>query len=241
MLHRLEVAFQRTRQFTADASHELRTPVAFMRTVAEVLLRQPRTDQEWRAGVEDIHGALLRTTTLIEDLMTLARSDARAEPRTFSRLDLRGAVDAAVYRAKALGAARAVGVEAAEAPPCALDGDAVLLERLFAILLDNAVKYTPAGGQVTVSLVSADGAALVEVRDTGIGIGPEDLPHVFERFYRSDKARARETGGAGLGLAIAHWIAEVHDAALTVDSELGRGAVFRVAFSQGTRGDRLNT
>jgi signal transduction histidine kinase len=77
------------------------------------------------------------------------------------------------------------------------------------------------------------------VRDTGIGIAPEDLPHVFERFYRSDKARARETGGAGLGLAIAHWIADVHDATLTVDSELGRGAVFRVAFSQRTRGDRL--
>ncbi|HEV2982987.1 MAG TPA: ATP-binding protein [Vicinamibacterales bacterium] len=239
MLHRLETAFHRTRQFTADASHELRTPVAFMRTVAEVLLRQPRTDQEWRTGVADIHGELIRTTTLIEDLMTVARADGHAEPRTFSRLDLLGPLDAAVHRARALGAERAVGVDYAEALAVFLDGDASLLERLFAILLDNAVKYTPAGGQVTVSLISADGAAVVEVRDTGIGIAPEDLPHVFERFYRSDKARARETGGAGLGLAIARWIAEVHDATLTVDSELGRGAVFCVDFSRRTRPDRF--
>ncbi len=230
MLHRLDLAFQQTRQFTADASHELRTPVAFMRTVAEVLLRQPRTDEEWRAGVRDIHGELVRTSALIEGLMMLARADARAEPRAFSRLDLREPINAAVHRARALGAARTVGVSYSKGRLVALDGDVSLLERLFAILLDNAVKYTPDGGTVTVGLVMSDDSAVVEVRDTGIGIAPEDLPHVFDRFYRSDKARARETGGSGLGLAIARWIADVHGATIAATSEPGRGTMFRVEF-----------
>jgi heavy metal sensor kinase len=230
MLQRLETAFQRTRQFTADASHELRTPIAFMRTVAEVLLRQPRTEQEWRVGVEDIQGELIRTTALIEALMTLARADAGHEPRAFSRLDLRGPIAAAVHRARALGTERAVVVDSAEAPPLIVDGDANLLERLFAILLDNAVKYTPAGGRVTISLIRADGSGTVEVHDTGAGIASEDLSHLFERFYRSDKARARETGGSGLGLAIARWIADVHGATIAVESQVNRGSVFRVKF-----------
>jgi heavy metal sensor kinase len=236
MLNRLDTAFRRTRQFTADASHELRTPVAFMRTVAEVLLRQPRTDHEWRTGVQDIHGELIRTTRLIEDLMTLARADTQAEPRVFSQLDLRGPINAAVHRARALGEAKAVSVNYVDTAPAVIEGDESLVERLLAILLDNAVKYTPAGGAVDVSLTRTNAAAIVDVRDTGIGIAPEDLPRVFDRFYRSDKARTRETGGSGLGLAIARWIADVHDAFIAVDSELGRGAVFHVEFR--LRGNR---
>jgi len=238
MLQRLDTAFRRTQQFTADASHELRTPVAFMRTAAEVLLRQPRTDAEWRAGVSEIHEELIRTTTLIEDLMTLARSDAHTEPRSHGPLDLRGPIDRAVHRAKAFAEARAVQIEAPESAPAAVDGDAALLERLFSILLDNAVKYTPAGGCIGVRLASVDGDAVVEVRDTGIGIASGDLPHIFERFYRSDKARARETGGIGLGLAIARWIAEMHDATIRVDSAPGSGSVFTVTFPGSIRRDR---
>jgi signal transduction histidine kinase len=102
------------------------------------------------------------------------------------------------------------------------------LRRLFLILIDNAVKYTPAGGKVTVALSGADGFAVTEVRDTGIGISKADLPHIFERFYRADKARTREMGGAGLGLSIGRWIAEAHGGMIEVESTLGQGSVLRV-------------
>jgi heavy metal sensor kinase len=229
MLERLEGAFRQTRQFTADASHELRTPVAYMRTVAEVLLRQPRTNDEWRKGVGDIHGELTRISALIESLMTLARADAGAEPRRFSRIDLRDPIRAACRQGTAIGSAKGVDVsQEVDTGPVWLDADRELLERLFVILIDNAVKYTPADGSVTVTLTARDASAITEVSDTGIGIGADDLPHVFERFYRSDRARSRDTGGSGLGLAIARWIVDLHGGTIAVESEPGRGSVFRV-------------
>ncbi|MBI3666625.1 MAG: two-component sensor histidine kinase, partial [Acidobacteria bacterium] len=109
-----------------------------------------------------------------------------------------------------------------------IQGDPQALRRLFLILIDNAVKYTASGGRVSVSLKGADGFAIGEVRDSGIGVSPDDLPNIFERFYRADKARSREQGGAGLGLSIAQWIADAHGAAIEVDSTPGKGSVFRV-------------
>jgi heavy metal sensor kinase len=228
MLERLDTSFRQARQFTADASHELRTPVAVMRTTAEVLLRQRRTDDEWRKGVEDIHAELTRTTTLIENLMTLARADAGADSPHCVRLDLRDPVGTAIRQATAIAAIAGTVIEWTADAPVPVDGDRQLLERLFVILLDNAVKYSPAGGRVTVASTRSGSAAIVEVRDRGIGIGADDLPHIFERFYRSDKARARETGGSGLGLAIARWIVDLHKGRITVTSDVGRGSMFRV-------------
>jgi signal transduction histidine kinase len=109
-----------------------------------------------------------------------------------------------------------------------VDGDASSLERLFMILLDNAVKYTPTGGQIDVRLGSDDGFAVAEIRDTGTGIAPEDLAHIFDRFYRADRSRSRESGGTGLGLAIGRWIAEAHRGEIRVQSELAKGSTFQV-------------
>ncbi len=230
MLDRLEQSFARMAQFTADASHELRTPVAFIRATAEVLLRRSRSDAEWRDGVRDIETESARMTKLLDNLMVLARADAGVELCVLQPVDLCAAVGAACRTAAAF--ARLKGLELSGptvVQGIEVKGDAALLERLFVILLDNAVKYTPAGGRIDVGIESALNRACVVVRDTGIGISAEDVPRLFERFYRSDKARSRDSGGSGLGLSIARWIVDAHRGSITVESRLGTGSEFRVA------------
>jgi heavy metal sensor kinase len=227
MLDRIEQAFKRITQFTADASHELRTPVALMRTAAELSLRRPRSNAEYREALTQILGILERTSGLIEQLMLLARADSGFELVRHVRLDLVSPFREACSEVRALAAAKQISFfENVAASSIAVDGDAQGLRRLFLILLDNAVKYTPDGGEVRAGLDFTDGFAVAEIRDTGIGIDSGDLPHVFERFYRADKAR--ETGGAGLGLSIGRWIAEAHGGKIEVKSEPRRGSVFRV-------------
>lgn len=231
MLDRLEVAFARMTQFTADASHELRTPVAVMRTTAEVLLRRSRSEAEWRQGVAEIGRESARMTELLDRMMTLARADSGAETCARLPVDVDDVVAAAARTGAALATAK--GVELAVSRPektIKVLGDARLLERLLVILLDNAVKYTPPGGRVLVAIEPSIDRVVMVVRDTGIGIAPEDLPKIFERFYRSDKARSRDSGGSGLGLSIARWIVEMHHGGIDVDSRLGVGSEFRVTF-----------
>jgi heavy metal sensor kinase len=231
MLERLEAAFRRISRFTADASHELRTPLAVMRTTAEVALRAPERDaRESRAALEQIVAEVERTSHLTENLLLLAKADSGAAGLQRHDVDLAATVGEACAQAEVL--ARVKGLEVAtELPEPArlyVAGDPQALRRLFLILLDNAVKYTPAGGRIEVAL-RANGADVVgEVRDNGIGISPHDLPHVFDRFYRADRARSRELGGAGLGLSIARWIVESHGGAIAVASELERGSRFEV-------------
>jgi heavy metal sensor kinase len=229
MLDRLEDAFRRIAQFTADASHELRTPVAFIRTTAEVLLRRSRSDEEWRDGVRGIQTESARMTELLDDLLTVARADAGAETRVLVPIDLNGLVAAACRTATALAQVKGLTcVVPGIGPTVQVHGDVLLLQRLFVILLDNAVKYTPAGGQIVVAIETTIDAAIVVVRDTGVGISEEDAPRIFDRFYRSDRTRSRESGGSGLGLAIARWIADLHRGSIVVQSRLGAGSEFRV-------------
>jgi heavy metal sensor kinase len=229
MLDRLEQAFARVTQFTGDASHELRTPVALIRTTADVLLRHPRTDDQWREGVRSIQAESARMTQLLDNLLMLARADASAEPCVFRSVDLNEVVGAACGAAAPLAQLKGLELTRSESgPPVGVRGDAPLLERLFVTLLDNAVKYTPTAGQIVVTIEQGGGVAAVAIRDSGIGIPEEDLPKIFERFYRSDKARSRESGGSGLGLAIARWIVEVHGGSIEVTSRLGAGSEFRV-------------
>ena len=228
MLGRLEASFRRMTQFTADASHELRTPVAVIRTTDEVARSKPRTEEEYAKTLDRILVESERTTRLIEDLMLLARVDAGADGIVFEPMDLADLVRESCAEAKVLAEAASVGLIADEFSECRIQGDDHALRRLMLILLDNAVKYTPPGGSVTVSVSVEAQAAVVEVRDTGIGIAAEDLPHVFERFYRAAKDRSRTTGGAGLGLSIAHWIAVRHGGEIRAESTLGAGSVFRV-------------
>jgi heavy metal sensor kinase len=234
MLERLEEAFKRITQFTADASHELRTPVALMRTRAELALRRPRPEDEYREALAQILRDLVRTSSLIENLMLLARADSGTERLQRARINLVDSLGEACLEGRALAEAKQISFhEQFPESPLWIEGDSQSLRRLFLILLDNAVKYTPPQGRITVSLSAGDGYALTEIRDTGFGIAAEDLPHIFERFYRSDRARSRESGGIGLGLSIGRWIAEAHGGAIEVQSAPGEGSVFRVRFPFG--------
>lgn len=229
MLERLEAAFKKITQFTADASHELRTPVAVMRTRAELSLRKARSAEEYRDVIAEVLTELEKTSGLIEQLMFLARADSGTETLHFAPTNVSEVLREACHQGSALAEAKQIGFqERISGDSMWIQGDATSLRRLFLILIDNAVKYTPANGQVEVSLQRNDGYAVAQVRDTGIGIAEADLPNVFERFYRADKARTRESGGVGLGLSIGRWITEVHAGTIEVHSAPGRGSMFQI-------------
>jgi signal transduction histidine kinase len=229
MFARLERAFKRVTQFTADASHELRTPIALMRTRTEVALRKQRSEAEYRETILRINQELERTSALIENLMTLARADAGSEALQVAPTNLNELLLEISETARLLAEGKSIQYDQRlPKTPLCVTGNAPSLRRLFLILIDNAVKYTPHDGRISVVLETSDGAAVTEIRDTGVGISPEDLPHIFERFYRADESRSRESGGTGLGLSIAQWIAEAHRGKISVVSKVGAGSVFRV-------------
>jgi heavy metal sensor kinase len=229
MLERIESAFQRNTQFTADASHELRTPISLMRTTAEIALRKQRSEPEYRQALQEVLDESERTTALIENLLTLARADAGKARIERAPVDVAALLLEVGEQARKLASEKGIAFTLQAFPPGPqLLADAGALRRLLLILLDNAVKYTPPGGTVAVSAACAGPRLLIEMRDTGIGIGPEDLLHIFERFYRADKSRNRDSGGAGLGLSLARWIAEVHQGKISVESAIDRGSIFRV-------------
>jgi heavy metal sensor kinase len=228
MIARLEGAFQKITRFTADASHELRTPLAVMRTTAEVALRGPPGDEQ-RGALEQIVAEIERTSHLVENLLLIAKADSGAAELHKRRIDIVEAVREACSEASVLARVKGLRLETA-LPETSIwvNGDREALRRLFLILLDNAVKFTPTGGSLSVCVGASNGCVLGTVRDSGIGITREHLPYVFDRFYRADRARSRTEGGTGLGLAIGRWIAEVHGGRLRVESEPQRGSSFHV-------------
>lgn len=229
MLARLDTAFQRITQFTADASHELRTPVSVMRTNAEIALRKPRSEAEYREALSHILDESEKISRLIGQLLLLARADSAGGVLPMTRSDIAIAFENACREARVLAEGKHLNFrESLSQTPLWIQGDAASLERLFMILLDNAVKYTATGGEIDARLGSDDGFAVAEIRDTGSGIAPEDIGHVFDRFYRADRARSRESGGTGLGLAIGRWIAEAHRGEIRVESNVGKGSTFQV-------------
>jgi signal transduction histidine kinase len=232
MLTRIEAAFVRVSQFTADASHELRTPVSLIRTEAEIALRKSRHEAEYRDALGHILVEAERTSELIEELFSLARADAGQEKLNIGLVDLRRAVQEAASEWRRIAAAQGLEfIEHLDEHNIFISADRSFLKRLLNILLDNAVKYTPQTGSIKIELEEHEGKAVITVCDTGIGISPEDQARIFERFYRADKARSHESGGAGLGLAIAHWIVEQHGGSIAVNSTLGKGSSFVVQFS----------
>lgn len=240
MMARLDSAFRKITQFTADASHELRTPVALIRTTAELVLRKQRSEVDYREALQQIRAEGERTTSLIENLMTVARADSGVETLPLVSVDLAETLREACEQGGMLAAAKQVAFDSAVPNQrVSVEGDSQSLRRLFLILIDNAVKYTPPGGRIVVSLNTSDGFAISEVQDTGVGISAADLPSVFERFYRADKARSRDTGGAGLGLSIAKWIAEAHHGEIRAQSTLEKGSTFRVRLPLSTTTVRI--
>ena len=231
MLERLEASVKRLTQFTADASHELRTPVALIRTTAEIALRRERTSADYRDALYHIIDESDRTARLVDDLLLLARADAGLPAVPLEYLDLALLVRDVCRQGQVLAGERQLQF-AAHTPDQSVfvRANDPALRRLLLVLVDNAVKYTPAGGQVTVSVAHDDAGPSVTVRDTGVGIPPAALPRVFDRFYRVDESRNRDTGGAGLGLSIARWIADRHQAHLEAESAVGHGSTFRLRF-----------
>ena len=229
MLARIESAFLRITEFTADASHELRTPIALIHTEAELALRRSRDEAEYREALRHILLEADRTAKLIEELLSLARSDSGREALDLHPIDLLPTLRESASKWNQVASLHNLEFEQhLEVQRLPVMGDENALRRVIDILLDNALKYTPAPGKVTLSAEQQPSRVVVIVEDSGIGVAPEDQARIFERFYRIDKARSRELGGAGLGLAIAQWIVQLHKGSITVKSEMGKGSVFQV-------------
>jgi heavy metal sensor kinase len=227
---RLEASVRRIKQLTADASHELRTPISLIRTTAEVAVQRDRPASEYREALDDILHEAERTSQVVDSLMLLARADSGKETLDLEPVDACVIVKGAAEQGEKL--ARNKGLRFESGTPTAavnVQADADALRRVFLILIDNAVKYTPAGGVVNVQLGVSGGFAVASVSDTGIGISEDDLPHIFDRFWRADKVRSRADGGAGLGLSIARWIVDQHHGTFTAESKQGQGSVFSVS------------
>jgi heavy metal sensor kinase len=228
MIARLERSFAEVRRFTADASHELRTPLTAIRTEAEVALAKPLTAAEHLNLLGSILEECGRLTRLTEQLLTLAREDAGASPPAHEPLDLAALVKGVAETMRPLAEARGLRLDVRGGDGLGIHGDNARLRQVFCNLLDNAIKYTPEGGSVEVHLSRREHEAVVTVRDTGVGIAPEHLPHVFDRFYRVDKARTRAEGGTGLGLSIARSIVTAHGGRIELASTPGQGTTCTV-------------
>lgn len=222
-LERLERLFRTQQRLLADVSHELRTPLTTIRGNLDLMRRMGETDPE---SLSAIQVEIERMTRLVGDLLLLARADSGGLPLERKPVEL-DYILFDVYRQVRI-LEPPVGIELTEVDQVTVLGDADRLKQLMLNLVENAVKYTPPGGEVSLSLSKKAGWAFFEVSDTGIGIPPENLPHVFDRFYRVDKARTRAQGGSGLGLSIAKWVAQAHGGAIRVTSQVGEGTTFSV-------------
>ena len=228
MLTRLEAAFTEMRQFTADASHELQTPLTILRGEVEIALRAERSPEEYVKVMKSALEEIERISLLVEGLLLLARSDAGVLKMDLKPLDPMALVEDVLGRLGPLARARSVALSLGSMEPMEVRGDLVHLRRLLFNLVDNAIKYTPEGGTVLVSVERRGELAVLAVEDTGIGVAHEEQHKVFQRFYRSAEARSGAEGGSGLGLAIVKSIAEAHGGRVEIESAPGRGSTFKV-------------
>jgi heavy metal sensor kinase len=228
MLARLETAFDSLRRFTADAAHELRAPLALMRTEAEVALSRPRTEEQYRTSLQTVLAEAERLGRLAEQLLMLARADAGALVAQMTKVDLPNLVDETCGRWRYLAARDEVTLVDRLPDEGYVWGDLDLLRRLLDNLLDNALRHSSRGGKITVSCTLVDPSWEIVVADAGPGVSPEMRPLLFERFARADAARRRDTGGAGLGLALCAVIARIHTGSIALEDGPGPGARFVV-------------
>ena len=229
MLARLEGAVKTLSQFVADASHELRTPLAVIHTTAELALRRARATESYRESLQEVVAETERMTQLVEDLLLLARADADLASMPLAALDLREVLRDVCAEVRGLADKHRVRVNAwLGDEPAVISGNRPALHRLFLALLDNAMKYSPAGADVNIRVQRDESRISVAIEDFGSGIAEADLPHIFQRFYRAAGVRGDE--GHGLGLALAQSVARVHGAMIQAESTEGAGSVFRIVF-----------
>jgi heavy metal sensor kinase len=228
MLDRLDVAFRQIRQFSADASHELQTPLTILQGELEVALRAPRTPDDYRRVLTSALEESARIARLVDGLLLLSRADAGVLRLDRQPVDLARLVTDVCEHMQVLAEARGVTLDCGPLTPLTLQGDRQQLRRLLINLVDNGIKYTPAGGRVTLGLHQDGAWAVLGVSDTGIGLAPEEREHVFQRFYRAPAAVSRGEEGSGLGLCIARSIAQAHGGSIQVESAEGHGSTFTV-------------
>lgn len=227
-LTRLEDGVGQMRQFSAAMAHELRTPLAILRGETELALTQAVSPDALRQALEVQLEEFDRLARLINQILTLARAESGEIPLAHERVDLAELLTSVGEQMEPVAAAHGLGLVVSAADAVTVIGDRAWLQRLTLILLDNAIKFTPKGGRVTASAALEDASAVLRVIDTGAGIASSALPHIFERFYRTDAAQSRRADGAGLGLALAKWIVEHHRGTITVDSRVNEGSRFTV-------------
>ena len=240
MVARLETSFAGLRRFTADASHELKTPLAVLRADVERAMAETSSQNERMVALEEALQEVRRMTDLVESLLTLARADEGRFDLHREPVELLPLVQEVYETALILGEAQGVTVNLPFTADVTVMADRTRLRQLFLNLITNAIKYTPPGGKVELGLGRHPDNVTFAVRDTGIGISAADFPHIFERFWRADRVRSRmsERGGFGLGLAISQWIAQAHGGSLTASSRLGRGSLFTVTLPLGGDGQK---
>lgn len=228
LIDRLQKAIEEMRRFTADAAHELRTPLAVLRSGIEVTLRIPRSAEEYRQSLEAAEDESHRLARLADQLLLLSRQEAGMTPIEQEEVRLDALLKDVVDRFEVSARAAGVTLELEPLKPCSVRGDDIRLSQVFFNALHNAIKYTPPGGRVTVRSRLVGARVRIEVEDTGVGISAEDLTHVFKRFYRADRQPVADRSGAGLGLAIAQSAVLAHHGEIWLESQIGRGTVLRV-------------
>jgi heavy metal sensor kinase len=233
LLSRLDRSFESLRQFTADASHELRTPLSIIRGEAEVALSQKRDEAEYRESLAIVQDEARRLSRMVDDMLALARAEDGQQGLKVEEFYLNDLVEDCVKSSQVLALAKAISLTLDPATDITFRGDESLIRRMIVNLLDNAIKYTPSGGHVSVRLTSKDSRVEIAVVDTGIGIPADATDRIFERFYRAGRARSRSDGGSGLGLSIAKWVAEAHNGSIGLDSRPGAGSTFTISLPLG--------
>ena len=230
MISRLEASIKKIKQFSGDVSHELRTPLTVIRGEVEVILRKERSSEDYRETLNTVLEEASLLERIIDDLLFLSRIEALEKKELEKRVQLDEIVLKTIESRDAAAKNKGIRLDIQKIDPTTIKGEENLLERMLTNILDNAIRYTPAKGKVEISLEEKKDAAILSMRDNGIGIPEQALPYIFDRFYVVDKSRSKETGGLGLGLSIAKHVADTHGAAIEVESQLGQGTVFRIKF-----------
>lgn len=230
MIGRLKTSVEKMKQFAADASHELRTPLTIMRGEIEVMLRSKKVNHSTKKLLQSMNEEIVRLSAIVDGLMLLIKAEEERMTLHFHHLKLDQLLSDLAVDASYLAKPKNIVVILQKNEPTTIMGDEERIRQLFRNLIDNAVRYTSRRGKITLSLVHQNGKALVRIADTGIGIPKKDLPKIFDRFYRSSTGEKFSVDGSGLGLSIARWIAQAHDAEIHVSSQPRKGTTFTVEF-----------